>query len=55
MGPCGGLHRGDWMVGDGGVWWVEWWGQNCVGVVDDVGCRGEKVRQRCDGRQVGFL
>jgi hypothetical protein len=49
VGPCGGLHRGDWIVGDGGVWWVEWWGQNCVGVADDVGCRVEKVRQRCDG------
>ena len=32
VGPCGGVHRGDWIVGDGGVWWVEWWGQNCVGV-----------------------
>ena len=54
MGPCGGLHRGDWIVGDVGVWWVEWWGQNCVGVEGDVGCRGGKVRRRCDGRWGGF-
>ena len=26
-------------------------GENCVGVGDNVGCRGEKVRQRCDGRR----
>ena len=42
MGPCGGLHRGDWIVGDGGVWWGEWWGQNCVGVEDDVGCHEDR-------------
>ncbi len=42
VGPRGGLHRGDWIVGDGGVLWVGRWGQNCVGVGDDVGCRGEK-------------